>query len=60
MRKLPTRGQVVKVRGPYEEGPWIPAKVIDLLSSQFTVQYMNGTGTLGFRFYTDCNVTWEE
>ena len=60
MRKIPKPGQIVKIKGAYEEGEGLPGKVIDLLSSQFTVEHMNGTRTLGFRFYTDFNVTWEE
>ena len=36
------------------------AEVEDLLATQFTARYLDGTDTLTFRFYVDKGATWED
>lgn len=37
-----------------------PAQVMEMLSVQFTAQYMDGTNTITYRFYKDEGDTWEK
>lgn len=39
--------------------PPVTAQVMELLSTQFTAQYMDGTHTLTFCFYKDRGDTWQ-
>lgn len=53
-----------KPKGEYVEildyDPPVIAEVIDLLNSQFTARFQNGTEILTFRFYRDYNDTWRD
>ena len=58
----PEVGQIVEINlDPYgiEFAP-VKAKVIDLLSVQFTAEWQNGTHTLSYLFYADEGATWRK
>lgn len=56
MKQLPVEGHV-EVLG--EGGLWWPARVVDLLDTQFTAEDLQ-TEKLDFYFYTDKGVTWRQ
>lgn len=58
----PVEGQVIEVNLAVGEKDFAPkeAKVIDLLSVQFTALWMDGTNTLSYLFYMDEGMTWRK
>ena len=45
--------------GTYEDDPWVTARVVDLLSEQFTCLHREDQAVL-FAFYKDEGTTWSK
>lgn len=61
MNKVKTpKGKYVSVYMEGKGAAAVKAEVVDLLNSQFTCRWTDGTDTLSFLFYADKGFTWED
>ena len=58
----PTEGEIIEVNVDPTGVEFQPkkAKVIDLLSVQFTAEWQDGTHTLTYQFYQEAGATWRK